>query len=56
MSKFEIYQSGAGFRWRLRAGNGEIVATGEEYSTKDGAKRGCDAVCRAATEAEVVEV
>lgn len=56
MAKFEIYQSGDGFRWRLRAGNGEIVATGEQYSTKDGAKRGCDAVRMAVTEAEIVEV
>ncbi len=56
MAKFEIYHSGRGFRWRLRASNGEIVASGEEYSTKDGAKRGCDAVYRAATDAEIVEV
>lgn len=56
MSKFEIYKSAGGYRWRLRAGNGEIVATGEEYSTKDGAKRGCEAVYRAAADAEIVEV
>lgn len=55
MSKFEVYPSGSGYRWRLKAGNGEIVATGEEYSTKDGAKNGCLAVRRAADDADVVE-
>jgi len=57
MSKFEVYQSKAGgYRWRLKANNGEIVAQGEEYVSKDGAKNGCEAVRRAAGEAEVVEV
>lgn len=55
MAKFEIYESGNGYRWRLKAGNGEIVATGEEYATKDGAKRGCHAVQRAAEDADIVE-
>lgn len=56
MSKFEIYKSSKGYRWRLKAGNGEIVATGEEYSTKDSAIRGCEAVARAAFEAEIVVI
>jgi hypothetical protein len=56
MSKFEVYSSKNGFRWRLKAGNGEVVATGEEYSTKDGAVKGCEAVARAAEKAEVVVV
>ncbi len=47
MSKFEVYESKSGYRWRLKAGNGEIVATGEEYDTKAGAKKGCEAVQRA---------
>lgn len=55
MSKFEIYESGDGYRWRLKAGNGEIVASGEQYPTKDAAKRGCQAVQRAAVDAEIVE-
>lgn len=55
MAKFEVYTSKNGWRWRLKAGNGEIVATGEEYTTKDGAVRGCEAVARAASEAEIVE-
>lgn len=56
MAKFEVYQSKNGYRWRLKAGNGEVVATGEEYTTKDGAKNGCKAAARAAAEAEIVEV
>lgn len=55
MAKFEVYESKGGYRWRLKASNGEIVATGEEYATKDGAKRGCEAVQRAAADAEIVE-
>lgn len=43
MAKFEVYPSKNGYRWRLKAGNGEVVATGEEYSSKDGAVRGCEA-------------
>ena len=41
---------------RLRASNGEIVASGEAYSTKAGAKKGITAVKRAAAKAAVVEV
>ncbi len=55
MSKFEVYQSKNGYRWRLKAGNGEIVATGEEYDTKAGAKKGCESVQRAAASAEIVD-
>jgi hypothetical protein len=55
-AKFEVYPSKNGYRWRLKAGNGEIVATGEEYSTKSGAVKGCEAAQRAAEAAEVVEI
>jgi uncharacterized protein YegP (UPF0339 family) len=56
-AKFEVYQDAAGkFRFRLKAANGEIVATGEAYESKSGAIKGVDAVKRAAAAAEVVEV
>lgn len=29
--KFEMYKSGGQYRWRLKAGNGEIIASGESY-------------------------
>jgi hypothetical protein len=53
-AKFEIYNDAKGeFRFRLKAGNGEIVATGEGYQTKSGVINGVDAVKRAAAEAEI---
>ena len=53
-AKFEIYEDAKGeFRFRLKAGNGEIVATGEGYKTKSGVINGVDAVKRAAAEAEI---
>jgi uncharacterized protein YegP (UPF0339 family) len=53
-AKFEIFEDAKGeFRFRLKAGNGEIVATGESYKTKAGVISGVDAVKRAAAEAEV---
>lgn len=55
-AKFEIYQDARGeFRFMLKAGNGEIVATGEGYKTRAGAVRGTEAVKRAAAEAPVPE-
>ena len=54
--KFEVYQDKAGkFRFRLKAGNGEIVAVGEAYETKKGAEAGCEAVKRAAADATIVD-
>ena len=54
--KFEVYADKQGkFRFRLKAGNGEIVATGEAYDTKASALKGVDAVKRAAADATVVD-
>ena len=33
--RFELYQQGNQWRWRLRAGNNEIIASGESYWNKD---------------------
>ena len=53
-AKFEIYTDAKGdYRFRLKAGNGEVVATGESYPTLSGVKNGIDAVKRAAAEAAV---
>lgn len=55
--KFELYADKAGkYRFRLKAANGQVVATGEAYESKDAAKKGCEAVQRAAEGAAVVEV
>ena len=39
--KFEVYTDKAGkFRFRLKAANGQVVATGEDYETKAAAIKG----------------
>lgn len=53
-AKFEVYTDKADkFRFRLKAGNGEVVAVGEAYETKAAAIKGTEAVKRAAADAEV---
>ncbi|EED6225566.1 YegP family protein [Salmonella enterica subsp. enterica serovar Haifa] len=55
--KFELYRGASGqYRFRLKAGNGEIIATSEEYSSKSAALNGIESVQRNAPGAEVVEV
>lgn len=46
MYKFEIYAMGSGqFRWRIRAGDGRVVATsGNAFVTAETAKRAARAV------------
>jgi uncharacterized protein len=53
VAKFELYKSSNGeFRWRLKSGNGQIIATsGEGYTSKGGAQNGIDAVKRDAATA-----
>lgn len=55
--KFEVYADKAGkFRFRLKAGNGEVVASGEAYESKAAAIKGCEAVRRAADGAEIKDL
>lgn len=55
--KFEVYEDGAGkFRFRLKAGNGEVVATGQAYETKAAAVKGTKAVQRAAADATIKDL
>ena len=55
--RFEIYQDRQGkYRFRLKAGNGEIVSVSEAYVSKFNARRGAEAVQRAAAGAIIVEV
>jgi uncharacterized protein YegP (UPF0339 family) len=52
--KFEIYKDKAGeFRFRLKAGNGEVIATGEGYKTKASALNGIESVKKNAPDAKV---
>lgn len=53
--KFEVYQDKAGeFRFRLKAGNGEIIAVGEGYKAKTSCLNGIESIRKNAPEAEVV--
>ncbi len=54
--KFEIYTDRAGgWRFRLKARNGEIIAVSEIYSAKAGCLGGIESVRKNAAEAEVAE-
>lgn len=55
--KFEIYSDKGGkFRFRLKAGNGEIIASSEAYESKAAAKNGVASVQKNAAEATVVDL
>ena len=54
--KFEMYQDKAGeFRFRLKARNGQIIATSEGYTTKNACENGVESVRKNAPEAAVEE-
>ena len=43
--KFELYQDKRGeFRFRLKAGNGQTIATGEGYKTKKSCLNGIESI------------
>jgi uncharacterized protein YegP (UPF0339 family) len=43
--KFEIYKDTAGeYRFRLKAGNAQVILTGEGYKTKAGCTKGIESV------------
>ena len=55
--KFEVYVDKAGeFRFRLKARNGEIIATGEGYKAKTSCLNGIDSIRRNAPDADVVKL
>jgi uncharacterized protein YegP (UPF0339 family) len=55
--KFEIYQDAKGeYRFRLKAGNGQIIATGQGYTSKRSCLNGIESVKKNAPRAEVIEV
>lgn len=54
--KFEMYTDKAGeFRFRLKAVNGQIIATSEGYKAKASCLNGIESVKKNAPEAEIVE-
>jgi uncharacterized protein YegP (UPF0339 family) len=55
--KFEVYKDKAGkFRFRLKAGNGEIIAIGEAYDSKAGAISGIQSIRANAEAATLVDL
>ena len=54
--KFEVYKDNKGeYRFRLKATNGQIIATGEGYVAKASCLNGVESVRRNAPEAPVAE-
>ncbi|NIK54801.1 YegP family protein [Kribbella shirazensis] len=53
--KFELYKDKSGeYRFRLKAGNGEVIASSSEsYGSKAAALNGIDSIKRNAAEAKV---
>jgi hypothetical protein len=55
--KFEVYKDARGeFRFRLKASNGQVIATGEGYKSKASCMNGIESIKKNAPEAKVVEV
>lgn len=53
--KFEVYTDKKGeYRFRLKAGNGQIIATGEGYKELKSCLNGVDSVKKNAVDAEIV--
>ncbi len=54
--KFEVYADKAGeYRFRLKATNGQIIATGEGYKAKPSCMNGIESVRKNAPEADIVK-
>ena len=56
--KFELYKDKAGkFRFRLKASNGQIIATSSEaYESKAAAQNGINSIQRHAPEATIADL
>lgn len=55
-AKFELYKDKKGeYRWKLVASNGQTIAVGEGYTTKESAKNGIESVKKNAPTAAIVE-
>ena len=54
--KFEVYTDKAGeFRFRLKATNGQVIATSEVYTTEAACRNGIASVQKNAPDAEIIE-
>jgi len=56
-AKFEMYlDKKKEYRFRLKAANGQVIATGEGYKSKDACVNGIESVKKNAPVAEISEV
>ena len=54
VGKFEVYQDKTGeYRFRLKAGNGQVVASGQAYTTKKACLNGIESIRKNAPDAPV---
>lgn len=57
LGKFELFRSDNGeWRFNLKAGNGEVIAISEGYSSKDAALNGIESVKKNAQTKKVIEL
>jgi len=55
--KFEVYEDKGGkYRFRLKAGNGQVIASGQGYATKESCLNGIESVRKNAPEAAITDV
>lgn len=55
--QFTIYKDAKGqYRWRLIAGNGEIIAVSEAYTAKASARRSAERVKEIAPDASIEDI
>jgi uncharacterized protein YegP (UPF0339 family) len=54
--KYAVQVQAGKFLFRLKAANGEIIATGEAYESKASAEKGIASVQKNATDAKVVDL
>lgn len=56
MGKFVIRRTASGFKFDLKASNGEVIATSEVYTSAALCRKGIDSVCKCAVTASVAEL
>jgi uncharacterized protein YegP (UPF0339 family) len=55
-ARFEVYETGDGWRWRLRAANGRILASGESFASKRNVCRAIETVEQLLVHGDHIEV
>lgn len=56
MGKFVIRQTGTGFKFDLKASNGEVIATSEVYTTEAACIKGAESVAKCAAAANFADL